>query len=115
MSTIIAQPGVRAHPDPDEAARQRRDRLARATAEEMESALAYLSMIDPQAFEIAFTAATAPAGETPEDEEPFPVCRECGATVGIFLAHGCPGRRRRCRTATASCPWSRPAGMRTVV
>jgi integrase len=28
---------------------------------------------------------------------------------------GCPGRRRRCRTATASCPWSRPVRMRTVV
>ena len=88
MSTIIAQPGGRAHSDPDAAARQRRDRLARATAEEMESALAFLSMIDPQAFEIAFTAATPPAGEIPEDEEPFPVCRECGTPVGIFLAHG---------------------------
>ena len=36
MSTIIAQPGRQAHPDPDAAARQRRDRLARATVEEME-------------------------------------------------------------------------------
>jgi hypothetical protein len=88
MSTIIAQPGQQAHPDPDAAARQRRDRLARATVEEMESALAFLSMIDPQAFEIAFTAATPPAGEIPVDEEPFPVCRECGAPAGIFLAHG---------------------------
>ena len=88
MSTIIAQPGRQAHPNPDAAARQRRDRLARATAEEMESALAFLSMIDPQAFEIAFTAATPPAGEIPVDEEPVPVCRECGAPVGIFLAHG---------------------------
>jgi hypothetical protein len=88
MSTIIAQSGPQAHPNPDASARQRRDRLARATAEEMESALAFLSMIDPQAFEIAFTAATPPAGEIPEDEEPVPVCRECGAPVGIFLADG---------------------------
>jgi hypothetical protein len=93
MSTIIAQPGRQAHPNSDAAARQRRDRLARATVEEMESALAFLSMIDPQAFEIAFTAATPPAGEipedeVPEDEEPVPVRRECGAPVGIFLAHG---------------------------
>jgi hypothetical protein len=47
----------------------------------MESALAFLSMIDPEAFEIAFTAA-APRGPgapgdaaLPADEEPIPVPR----------------------------------------
>jgi hypothetical protein len=63
----------------------------------MASALAFLSVIDPEAFEIAFTAASPRVGEipgaseyaaTPEDEEPIPVCRECGAPVGIFLIHG---------------------------
>jgi hypothetical protein len=54
----------------------------------MEKALAFLSMIDPEAFEIAFTAVTPRADQVPEDEEPIPVCRECGALVGIFLAHG---------------------------
>jgi hypothetical protein len=96
MSTIIAQPGRYAHSGqhPDEAARQRRDRLARATAEDMEKALAFLSVIDPEAFEIALTAAAPRADETPEDaatpedEEPLPVCRHCGAPVGIFLTHG---------------------------
>jgi hypothetical protein len=98
MSTIIAQPGRPGHPEPDPhpdaAARQRRDRLARATAEDMELALAFLSMIDPEAFEIALTAAAPRAdatpvdAEIPEDEEPFPVCRGCGAPVAIFLAHG---------------------------
>ena len=98
MSTIIVQPGRPGHPEPhpDTAARQRQDRLARATAEDMETALAFLSMIDPAAFEIVFTAAAARAevtGEIPdssnsEDDEPIPVCRECGALVGIFLADG---------------------------
>jgi hypothetical protein len=96
MSPMIVQPGRPAHPEPhpDDAARQRRDRLAKATAEDMESALAFLSMIDPEAFEIAFTTFAPRADETPEDaaaledEEPIPVCRECGALVGIFLAHG---------------------------
>jgi hypothetical protein len=90
MSTIIAQPGRPAHPDehPDAAARRRRDRLAGASAKDMEAALAFLSMIDPEAFEIALTAATPPADQIPEDEEPLPVCRRCGAPVGIFLAHG---------------------------
>ena len=101
MSTIIAQPGRHAHPHPDPhpdaVARQRRDRLARASVEDMESALAFLGMIDPEAFEIALTAvarrgptrpARTPDAETPEDEEPLPVCRQCGAPVAIFLDHG---------------------------
>jgi hypothetical protein len=107
MSTIIARPARPAHPDPrprpdphphpDAAARQRRDLLARASARDMEEALAFLGMIDPEAFEIALTAVAlradetpAPPGEaaSPEDEEPFPVCRHCGAPVGIFLDHG---------------------------
>jgi hypothetical protein len=102
MSTIIAQPGRPAHPDPhpDAAARRRRDRLARATVEDMESALAFLSMIDPEAFEIALTAATPPADEIPEDEEPVSVCRECGAPVGIFLAHGLQWQHFRGDAAT---------------
>jgi hypothetical protein len=66
----------------------------------MESALAFLGMIDPEAFEIALTAVAPPADQTPEDDEipgdaagpedqePLPVCRQCGGLVGIFLAHG---------------------------
>ena len=100
MSTIIAQPGRPAHPEPDphpdELARQRRDLLARASAEDMETALAFLGMIDPEAFAIALTAVASRTHKIPddadipedaaalEDEEPFPVCRQCGAPVGIF-------------------------------
>jgi len=85
MQTIIAQPGQHADPNPDAAARQRRDRLAKATADQMESALALLSMIDPEAFEIAFTAV---ADEMPEEDEGIPLCRHCGALVAIFPDHG---------------------------
>ena len=88
MQTIIAQPGQDAHPDPDQAARHRADRLARATTDEMETALAYLSMIDPEAFEIAFTAVTPAADEIHEDEDAIPVCRRCGGLAGIFLSRG---------------------------
>ena len=121
MSTMITQTGRQGHPEPnpDAAARQRRDRLAKASAEEMESVLAFLSMIDPEAFEIAFTAArprvtevtgvtdvTKVTGvtedaEAPGDEEPIPVCRQCGAPVGIFLAHGLAWRHYRGDSATA--------------
>jgi hypothetical protein len=93
MSSIITQPGAPAHVHPDEAARKRRDRLARATAEQAEAALAYLSVMDPLMFEIAMDAADltigeAPGAEPPVDEEPIPVCRRCGSLVGIFLDRG---------------------------
>ena len=99
MSTIIVQPDGQAHPGShlDAAAQHRSDRLAMATAEDMEKALAFLSVIDPEAFEIAFTAVrpradatTEDADQAHDDEEPIPVCRHCGAPAGIFLAHG-PG------------------------
>jgi hypothetical protein len=93
MSPIITQPGSPAHVHPDEAARKRRDRLARATAGQAKAALAYLSVIDPLMFEIAMDAADLTAGEAagaeaPVDDEPVPVCRRCGAQVGIFLDRG---------------------------
>jgi hypothetical protein len=81
--TIITQPAQEAHPDRDAAARKRADRLAMATTDQMQVALAYLSMIDSEAFEIAFTA-VAQAPDHPEDEEPIPLCAICGAPVGIF-------------------------------
>lgn len=88
MPSIITHSAQVAHPDLDAAARHRAARLARATSEQMQTALAYLSAIDPEAFEIAFTAVPACDPEDLEDEEPFPVCRGCGAPVGIFPERG---------------------------
>jgi hypothetical protein len=85
MSSIITQSGAWA--SLDASARERADRLARATADQMEAALALLSMLDPEAFEIAFTAVpTALAVDS--DDEPIPVCGECGGLVGIFPDNG---------------------------
>src|ERR1700728_4647149 len=84
MHTIIPHPAREAHPDLDAAARHRADRLAKATTDQIQAALAYLSMIDPEAFEIAFTAAARTTDDEPEDEEPIPLCRACGAPAGIF-------------------------------
>jgi hypothetical protein len=83
VSPIIAHPAQEAHPDRDAAARRRADRLAKTTTEQMQAALAYLSMIDAEAFEIAFTA-VAEAPDDHEEEEPIPLCATCGALVGIF-------------------------------
>ena len=85
MSIIIAHPAQEAHRDRDAAARKRADRLAKATADQMQASLAFLSMIDPEAFEIAFTAVASVPDDDPEgDEEPIPLCATCGAPVGIF-------------------------------
>jgi hypothetical protein len=84
MTTIITHPAHEAHPDLDAAARHRADRLAKATNDQIQAALAYLSMIDPEAFEIAFTAVGPAAADDPEDEDPIPLCATCGAQVGIF-------------------------------
>jgi len=103
MQTIIAQAGQHAYPNPDAAARQRRDRLAKATTDQMESALAFLSMIDPEAFEIALTAVT-PAADHPEDAEAIPLCRRCGA--------GSPPSPTAACTGSTSAAASRPAPSR---
>jgi len=81
MSPIIAQT---AHPSLDTAARKRADRLAKASPDQIDAALAYLSMIDPEAFEIAFGVIAPDADDEAEDDEPIPLCRACGAPVGIF-------------------------------
>jgi hypothetical protein len=83
MSTIFTQPAREAHPRLDAAAGHRADRLAKATTDQVQAALAYLSMIDPEAFEIAMTAAT-PTVAPEDDEEPIPLCSTCAAPVGIF-------------------------------
>jgi hypothetical protein len=99
MSPIITQPGLPAHVHPDEAARKRAARLAGATVEQAEAALAFLSVIDPLMFGIVMDAGDqivdAPAGsrdvparEAPEDEEAIPVCRRCAAPVGVFPDRG---------------------------
>ena len=93
MSPIITQPGAPAHVHPDEAARKRRDRLARATTDQTEAALKYLSVIDPLMFETAMDAADLSTGTAPRDgpagdEDGVPVCRRCGGQAGIFLDRG---------------------------
>ena len=94
MSTMISQPGRPAHwgpgPHPDELARRRRDRLARASAEDMETALAYLAMIDPEAFEIALTAVPPRGGRTHETHETTGIA-ETPKISGIAETHGISG------------------------
>jgi hypothetical protein len=68
---------------------------------QIQNALAYLSAIDPDAFEIAFTAVTTAGHETLEDEEPIPLCRRCGAMIGTFPDRGLQWRHFRGDGATS--------------
>jgi hypothetical protein len=101
MASIMTQSGPNAHAGLDASARGRADRLARADAGQMQVALALLSMLDPEAFEIAFTAVpVAPDGDS--DEEPIPVCRQCGGLVGIFPDRGLRWQHFRGNSITSS-------------
>ena len=57
--------------------------LDKATNDQIQAALAYLSMIDPEPFEIAMTV-VGPDGDLEDDEEAIPLCATRGATVCIF-------------------------------
>src|SRR6266700_2422655 len=102
MHTIFAQPGPDAHPGPDAAAQQRADRLARATAEQMEMALSFLSRIDPEAFEIALTAATPAADEIHEDARARHSASSTAA--GTWSGNSVGGTTTVCAAASASRP-----------
>jgi hypothetical protein len=88
MSTIIPLPNREAHPDRDAEARMRMDRLNRATTEEMQAALAFLSMIDPGAFEIGFQAVLRNQDDLPDVDDPEPFCSRCGGPVAVFPDQG---------------------------
>jgi hypothetical protein len=84
VPTIIPLHTRQAHPDRDAEARSRSDRLNRATTAEMQAALAFLSMIDPDAFEIAFQAVPLNPDALPDEEDPVPLCTRCGSPVALF-------------------------------
>jgi hypothetical protein len=88
MSPIFPLPAREAHPDLDAEAGQRADRLSRSTTQEMQTALAFLSMIDPEAFEIAFQAVPSSPDALPDVGEPEPLCRRCGGPVALFPDQG---------------------------
>jgi hypothetical protein len=92
MQLIITRAAQSAHANLDAAARHRADRLAKATVDQMQAALAFLSALDPEAFEIAFAAVTPGCADSEDDrnqdDEALPACRKCCASVGIFPDHG---------------------------
>jgi hypothetical protein len=104
MSTIMPFPVREAHPDLDAEARNRTDRLNRATAQEMQTALAFLSMIDPGAFEIAFQTVPASQDALPDEGDPEPLCRRCGSPAAFFPDQGMTWHHYRDMASTSGDP-----------
>jgi hypothetical protein len=111
MSSMMTQSGPNAHPHVDGAcaglkasARERADRLAKATTGQLEAALALLSMLDPEAFEIAFVAVPLARDDGDGDDEPIAVCRQCGGLVGIFPDRGPHWQHFRGDSITSAAP-----------
>ena len=63
-------------------------------------------MIDPEAFEIAFTAVARTTEHESEDEEPIPLCSTCGAPVGIFPELAVSWRHYRGAAAASGPHWT---------
>lgn len=104
MSPIIALPVRSAHPGPDAGARRRADQLNRATVQEMQAALAFLSITDPGAFEIAFQAVPRDPAALPDDGDPEPLCRRCGGPVALFPNQGMTWQHYRVAAGTPAEP-----------
>jgi hypothetical protein len=79
MPTIIAPSGNNAHANPDQAARLRADRLAKATPEQTETALAYLSAIDPRRSRSRSPPSRRPATRPRKTKSPSPCAAGAGA------------------------------------
>ena len=104
MSTIMPFPVREAHPDLDAEARKRTDRLNRATTQEMQTALAFLRMIDPGAFEIAFQAVPASQDALPDEGDPEPLCRRCSSPAALFPDQGMTWHHYRFTASTSGDP-----------
>ena len=109
MSSMITQSGPNAYANLDGAragqdasARKRADRLARATIDQMEAALALLSMLDPEAFEIAFTA--VPIASDPATTSPSRCAANAAAWSASSPTMACAGS-----TSAAMAPPSVPS------
>jgi hypothetical protein len=117
MSSMMTQPEADAHVDGacagvDSSARSRGP--ARKDHRRLDRGRARLAeLLDPEAFELVFTAVPPLSFVTNGDDEPIPVCRQCGSLVGIFprpwpALAALPRRRHHVRRPADLRPGPRP-------
>ena len=88
MRSIIAEDAQSALPIPAQGHHPRLDRIAAASSEQLSTALTFMSVFDPDAFDHAMDVAES-ADENPgATGEAEPVCAICSASIGIFLERG---------------------------
>jgi hypothetical protein len=89
MRSIISEAGQSALPIPAQGQHPRVERIAAATFEQLSTALLFLSVFDPDAFDHAMDVAQSDAEDQPgATGEAEPVCATCGGKIGIFLERG---------------------------
>lgn len=88
MRSIITEDAQSALPISALGPHPRLDRVAAATSEQLSTALIFMSVFDPDAFDHAMDVAES-ADENPGTTgEAEPVCAICGTSIGIFLERG---------------------------
>ena len=88
MRSIIVEDAQFALLIPAQGPHPRLDRVAAATSEQLSTALIFMSVFDPDAFDHAMDVAES-ADENPgATGEAEPICELCGASIGIFLDRG---------------------------
>ena len=89
MRSIIAEAGPSALPIPAQGPHPRLDRITAATFEQLSTALVFLSIFEPDAFDHAMDVAQSDTDDQPgATGEAEPVCSTCGGKIGIFLQRG---------------------------
>jgi hypothetical protein len=88
MRSIIAEDAQSALPIPAISPHPRLDRVTAATFEQLRSALIFLSVFEPDAFDHSMDVAQSDDDNPGATGEAEPVCAVCGSKLGIFLERG---------------------------
>jgi hypothetical protein len=88
MRSIIAEDAQSALPIPALGLHPRIDRVAAATFEQLSTALIFLSVFEPDAFDHSMDVAQSGDDNPGATGEAEPVCAVCGSKIGIFIERG---------------------------
>jgi hypothetical protein len=88
MRSIIAEDAKSPLPIPAQGPHPRLNRITTATPEQLSTALIFLSIFEPDAFDHAMDVAQSADDQPGATGEAEPVCEICGGKIGIFLERG---------------------------
>ena len=88
MRSIMSDTGQSALPFPALGPHPRLDRIAAATFEQLSTALIFLSVFEPDAFDHSMDVAQSDDDNPGATGEAEPVCAICDGKIGIFMERG---------------------------